>query len=61
MAAATVRLKNVSPLGDLDFPLLGRVVAAGEEFDLDADTADLLLAQVGNFERAEKPTTKKGD
>lgn len=59
--AATVRLKNVSPLGDLDFPLLRRVVAAGEEFEVPADVAEGLLEQVGNFERADKPTTKKGD
>lgn len=59
--AATARLKNVSPLGDLDFPLLHRVVAAGEEFEVDEATAVLLLEQAGNFERATKPTTKKGD
>lgn len=29
----TVRLRNVSPLGDLDVPALGRVVKFGEEFD----------------------------
>lgn len=29
----SVRLKNVSPLGDLDVPVLGRVVKFGEEFD----------------------------
>lgn len=35
----TVRLRNVSPLGDLDVPILGRVVAFGEEFDCHDDIA----------------------
>lgn len=51
-------LKNVSPLGDLDFPLLRRVVAAGEEFEVDDDTAALLLEQVGNFVAVPAPTKK---
>lgn len=44
------KLKNVNPLGDVYFPLLGRDLAAGEEFEVDDDTADELLKQVGNFE-----------
>ncbi len=35
----SVRLKNVSPLGDLDVPMLGRVVKFGEEFDCDEAVA----------------------
>lgn len=32
-------LRNVSPLGDLDFPLMRRVVEAGEEFEVPDDVA----------------------
>lgn len=66
----TVKITNVSPLGDLDVPILGRVVTAGESVDVDVDIAgavpDLtkegdsgsgLLAQVGTW--APASTTKK--
>lgn len=29
----TVRLRNISPLGAIDVPALGRTIDAGEEFD----------------------------
>lgn len=32
---ATVKIQNVSPLGDLDVPILGRIVKAGEVVDVD--------------------------
>lgn len=66
-----MKLRNVSPLGHLDFPLVGRVLKPGEEFDVDDEVAgrapsltvddgvetfdpgEGLLAQVGNFERAD--------
>lgn len=51
-------LRNCSPLGDLDFPLLGRELKAGEEFEVDDDTAALLLEQVGNFEAVTAKTRK---
>lgn len=31
------KFRNVSPLGDLDVPVLGRVVKAGETVDVPAD------------------------
>lgn len=37
--------KNISPQGDLELPLIGRVVTAGEVFDVTADVADQLSAQ----------------
>ncbi|WP_166804808.1 hypothetical protein [Cryobacterium sp. Sr8] len=37
--------KNVSPQGDLDLPLVGRVITAGEVFEVTAAQADLLSAQ----------------
>lgn len=39
------RIKNISPQGDLDLPLVGRVIAAGEEFNVTAAQAELLTAQ----------------
>ena len=55
-------LKNVSPVGDLDIPLLGRVVAAGEEFEVTAEQAGLLLPQEANFVKVdEKKTAAKSE
>lgn len=51
-------IKNISPLGDLDVPLLDRVVEAGEEVDVSAEDAKLLLAQPDNFVKADKPDPK---
>lgn len=44
------KLRNTNPLGDVFFPLLGRDLAAGEEFEVDDATAAELLKQAGNFE-----------
>lgn len=46
---AAPRFKNVSPLGALDVPALGRVIAEGEEFEVREDLVPLFAAQVGNF------------
>lgn len=43
-------LKNVSPLGALWVPDLGREVDAGEVFEVDGDLAAGLLQQPANFE-----------
>lgn len=51
-------LRNVSPRGDLDIPLVRRVVAAGEVFDVNADQARRLLEQTGNFEPADAEAGK---
>ena len=45
-----MRFKNVSPLGDLELPLLGRVVESGEVFDLDESLAHLLDGQDATWE-----------
>lgn len=50
MAKAQPRFKNVSPLGDLDVPALGRVIKADEEFDVREDLAPLFAGQVANYE-----------
>lgn len=46
---AAPRFKNVSPIGALDVPVLGRVIAEGEEFEVREDLVPLFAAQVGNF------------
>jgi hypothetical protein len=47
--SATMRLRNISPLGDLTIPALGLTVAADETFDVDIDLAQQLLEQDSNF------------
>lgn len=43
------KIKNVSPFGDLDVPLLGRVVASGETVEVTDEQAELLLQQPDNY------------
>jgi hypothetical protein len=40
-----MRIRNDSPLGDLDVPLLRRVVERGDEVDVSAEHAVRLLQQ----------------
>lgn len=40
-----MQFKNISPQGDLDVPLIGRVVKAGEVFEVTAEQAARLEAQ----------------
>ena len=58
---ATVKFKNVNPLGAVDLPLIGRTLEAGEVFEVDESLAGAaatdtdpghgLLGQVGtNYE-----------
>ena len=42
-------ITNDSPLGDLEIPLLGRIVAAGETVDVSDEHAEILLAQHNVF------------
>lgn len=44
------KLKNTSPLGEVDLPLIGRTLAAGEEFEVSDEQASALLLQAGNYE-----------
>lgn len=39
------KFRNVSPLGDLEVPVLGVVVKAGESVDVPADLVDGFVAQ----------------
>jgi hypothetical protein len=44
------KIKNVSPFGDLDVPLLGRVIEAGETVDVSDEEAEELLKQPLNYQ-----------
>ncbi|MEA5454474.1 hypothetical protein SPF06_07050 [Sinomonas sp. JGH33] len=44
-----MRIKNISPYGALDVPILRRPVDAGESVDVDPEHAEALLAQDENW------------
>lgn len=48
------KIRNVSPYGALDVPLLRRTVDGGEVVDVTAEQAALLLPQAANYEPADK-------
>lgn len=52
------KFKNVSPLGDLDVPVLYRIVPAGEVVDVPADLADGFARQPDVWEPV---VEKKGE
>lgn len=54
------KIRNVSPYGDLDVPLLGVIVAAGEVVDVSDEAAENLLAQAENWVLAGGPTGSAG-
>ena len=45
-----MQFKNVSPLGDLFLPALGREVKFGEVFEVPADVAEGFTAQPSNWQ-----------
>lgn len=45
-----MKFKNVSPLGDLEVPVLGRVVKAGEVFEVPPSIGESLVAQPDVFQ-----------
>lgn len=47
-------IRNISPLGGLEIPALGRVIEGGAEFDCPDDIAAGLLDQPTNFEEVKK-------
>jgi hypothetical protein len=48
-----MRITNTSPYGDLDIPLLGVIVEAGQTVDVTEDQARRLLPQVENYAPAD--------
>lgn len=52
------KITNVSPVGDLDVPLLGRIVHAGETVEVTDDQAATLAAQASNWQAV---TDSQGD
>lgn len=43
------KIKNVSPFGDLEVPLLGIVIESGSILDVSEEEARILLMQEDNF------------
>jgi hypothetical protein len=52
------KIKNVSPFGDLDVPLLGRIFEAGTILDVTDEQAEVLLRQEDNFKPWGEPAQK---
>lgn len=55
------KIKNVSPFGDLDVPLLGLVFEAGAVLEVSEEEAKILLQQADNFQPVKDATKKEGD
>ncbi len=54
------KIRNVSPYGDLDVPLLGVVVLAGETVDVTAEQAKILLDQTENWAAVAATKSEEG-
>lgn len=52
-------LKNNSPLGAIDLPLIGRTLEAGEKFDVSEDVARRLLEQPDIYARVPAARRRK--
>ena len=50
-----MRFRNISTSGALDLPLLGRIINAGEEFDIPANLGELLTQQPAVWEWLDRP------
>ena len=58
------KVKNISPLGDVDVPALGLSVKAGETVEVAEDVAASLLEQTDNWapaDRAAASITPEGE
>ena len=56
-----MRIKNISPLGDVDVPLLGRIVEAGEIIDVSPEEAEQLVLQEANWQATDAEAKKLRD
>lgn len=54
-------LRNVNPLGAVEFPLIRRVLEANEVFEVPDEVGAVLLLQVGNFEQVTDDTDNPAD
>lgn len=54
-----MKLKNVSPLGDIWLPLVGAEIPAGGVFEVTDEQGAALLDQVGNFAAVKEEKGKK--
>lgn len=52
------KIKNVSPFGDLDVPLLGQIFEHGTILDVTEEQAEILLRQSDNFQAWGEPAHK---
>lgn len=52
------KFKNVSPLGALEVPFLGKTVEAGEVFEVSADIAGYFAGQAATFQPVSAPRPK---
>jgi hypothetical protein len=54
-----MKVKNVSPYGDLDVPALGKIIESGETVEIENDEIALsLLAQTAHFAPVGQDTRK---
>lgn len=53
------KFRNVSPIGALDIPALGRVVQHGEVFETTKELASYFESQPSNFEAVREPRKPK--
>lgn len=54
-----MKIRNVSPYGDLDVVALGRVVKRDEVIDIPAPIARALLGQVDNWQPVPPPAAER--
>ena len=54
-----VQIRNTSPRGALEVPLLGRGVDAGEVVDVKAEHAARLLQQEDQWQRVTRPAARR--
>lgn len=53
-----MKIRNISPLGEVHMPTLGHIAKPGEVIDVPAKAARELITQ-GHFAAASKPSTRK--
>ncbi|ALV45829.1 hypothetical protein MB46_10390 [Arthrobacter alpinus] len=54
-------IRNISPLGDLDVPLLNQIVQAGDKVKVNKEQGEQLLLQTSNWEPVSSGQPPVGD